>query len=80
MLGLRGKTVETCSWSEKEWRLARIWNSAFFAGWTIFFAFALSKMNWSLAVPTFSLAMSGGIIQLVWLIRVSKWLRNQKVD
>jgi hypothetical protein len=84
MPSLRGKQFDfdTTNWTAHDWRRARIWNAVFFVGWFAFFACAMGSLlydgNWLMFVPFFVIGVGGCISQLVWLVRVSAWLKGDK--
>lgn len=84
MPGLRGKQfdIDASNWTANDWSRARTWNIVFFAGWIAFFAFALGDLlydgNWLMFIPTFVIAAIGGVLQLVWIVRVSIWLNKEE--
>ncbi len=82
MPGLHGKEIDTTDWTAHEWRRARIWNVVFFVAWIAFFAYALADLlhhgNWLMFALTFAIAVFGVISQVVWLVRVSIWLKGNK--
>lgn len=81
MPGLRGKAIDTTSWAAQDWRRARMWNIVFVVGWAAFFTYAVCHLlygaSWLMFVPTLAIAVIGGILQLVWLVRVSIWLKGK---
>jgi hypothetical protein len=81
MPGLR-KEVDTSEWTARDWRSARTWHVAFLVGWIAFFGVAirahLEPVNWYLLTPTLLIAVIGCAIQVIWLVRISIWLDNQK--
>ncbi|MCC6511288.1 MAG: hypothetical protein IT423_19460 [Pirellulaceae bacterium] len=84
MPGLRGKQfdLDTADLTAHDWCRARNWNIGFLVGWFAFFAFALGNLlcdgNWLTFIPTFVMAVIGGVSQLVWLVRMSIWLNGER--
>lgn len=82
--GLQGKQfdVDTTQWTVDDWCRVRSWNIVFLIGWIEFFGLAvgnlLYKANWLVIVSSLVIAVFGGSLQLVRIVRLSNWLTGQR--
>lgn len=84
MPGFR-REIDTSSWGVKEWQSARLWNAGFLIVWAVFFAWIAFEDYrcpawWPQRIFMWLVGIVG-IISQVWdLVRLTIWLRKQKLE